>query len=175
MMTGRSPLECRLYIELHPCDCGGSGSIIDITDRVVTHEGTLCARYAGCCSACGEDREYLFALDPEIPAPDAFGGVNPSTIIDAGQYLAASERAARQVRLDGSLEDRASDRPSLARAIACLQEVMKWIPPGHDSVPASALFTVEGRRAHADEPGRFRRVRLAAVLAAYREMLLRTG
>jgi hypothetical protein len=96
MMTGRSPLECRLYIELHPCDCGGSGSIIDLADRVVMREVALCALYAGRCSACGEDREYLFELDPEIPAPGSFGGSRPSTIIDAGQYLAASERAARQ-------------------------------------------------------------------------------
>ena len=173
MITGRSPLECRLYIELHPCDCGGS--VVDITDRVVTHEGTLCARYAGRCSGCGEAREYLFALAPEIAAPDAFGGMKPSTIIDAGQYLAASERAARQVRPDAPPEDRASTRASLARAIACLEEVMKWIPHGEDSVPASAFFTEEGRRVHADEPGRFRRVRLGAVLAAYREMLVRTS
>ena len=172
-MTGRSPLECRLYIELHPCDCGGP--VIDITDRVVTHEGALCARYAGRCSECGEGREYLFALAPEIAAPDAFGGATPSTIIDAGQYLAAAERAARQVRPGGPPEDGASARASLARAIACLEEVMKWIPPGEDAVPASAFFTDEGRRIHSDEPNRFRRVRLAAVLAAYREMLLRAS
>jgi hypothetical protein len=170
-MTGRSPLECRLYIELHPCECGGP--VVDITDRVVMREETLCARYTGVCSACGKDREYLFALAPEIAAPDAFGGVRPSTIIDAGQYLAASERAARQVRPGGPPEEGASARASLARAIACIEEVMKWIPPGDESAPASAFFTEEGRRVHDDEPGRFRKVRLAAVLAAYREMLLR--
>jgi hypothetical protein len=173
MTTARSPLECRLYIELHPCDCGGS--VIDITDRVVMHDDTLCARYSGRCSACGQSREYLFALDPEIPAPDSFGGRKPSTIIDAGQYLAASERAAKQVPLDGPSEDRAAARALLTRAIACLDEVMKWIADGDDRVPMSAFFTGEGRRIHADEPGRFRRVRLLAVLAAYRELMLRMG
>jgi hypothetical protein len=173
MTTGRSSLECRLYIELHPCDCGGS--VIDITDRVVMHDDTLCARYSGSCSACGQSREYLFALDPEIPAPDAFGGANPSTIIDAGQYLAASERAAKQVQLGGSPADSVAARSLLARAIACLEEVMKWIPDGDERVPMSAFFTSEGQRVHASEPGRFRRIRLLAVLATYRELLLRMG
>lgn len=145
-MTARSPLECRLYIELHPCDCGGS--VVDLTDRVVRRDETLCARYTGRCSACGKD---------------------------PGQYLAASERAARQVRPGGPLEDRASARSLLGRAIACLEEVMKWIPPGEDRVPASAFFTEEGRRVHSDEPGRFCTARLVAVLSAYREMWLRTG
>lgn len=172
-MTARSPLECRLYIELHPCDCGGS--VVDLVDRVVMRDETLCARYTGRCSACGKDREYVFALHPEVAAPDAFGGAATSTIIDAGQYLAASERAARQVRPGGPLEDRASARRLLGRAIACLEEVMKWIPPGEDRVPASAFFTEEGRRVHSDEPDRFRTARLAAVLSAYREMWLRTS
>jgi hypothetical protein len=171
MITGRSPLECRLYIELHPCDCGGP--LIDITDRVVMHDDTLCARYSGLCSACGQRREYLFALDPEIASPDAFGGTKPSTIIDAGQYLAASVRAAKQVQLDGPHEDREAARASLTRAIACLDEVMKWIPDDNDRVPMSAFFTGDGQRIRADEPGRFRRVRLLAVLATYREMLRR--
>jgi len=170
MITGRSPLECRLYIELHPCDCGGS--FVDITDRVVMSEDTLCARYSGHCSACGQRRDLLFALDPEIPAPDSFGGRKPSTIIDAGQYLAASERAAKQVQVDGPPEDHAAARASLTRAIACLDEVMKWIPDDDERVPMSAFFTSEGRRIRAAEPGRFRRARLLAVLAAYREMLL---
>ena len=136
-------------------------------------EDTLCALYTGRCSACGHEREYMFVLGPEIVSPDAFGGAIPSTIIDAGQYLAASERAARQMRPVGPLEDRASARASLGLAIACLDEVMKWIPPSEESVPPSAFFTEEGLRVHADEPGRFRRTRLAAVLAAYREMWVR--
>ena len=144
MITGRSPLECRLYIELHPCDCGGS--VADITDRVVMHDDTLCARYSGHCSACGQSREYLFALDPEIAAPDAFGGRALSTIIDAGQYLAASERAAKKVQLDGPPEDRAAARYMLTRAIACLDEVMK--DPGRRRSGADVRVLHERRPTH---------------------------
>ena len=111
----RSAPECEIEV------------LVDITDRVVTHEGALCARYAGRCSACGEGREYTVRVGPEIAAPDAFGGATPSTIIDAGQYLAAAERAARQVRPGGPPEGGSSARASPARAIACLEEVMKWI------------------------------------------------
>jgi len=117
----------------------------------------------------------LFALDPEIAALTAFGGTNPSTIIDAGQYMATSERAARQARVDPLVDEHASARVSLARAVACLDEVIKWIPAGDDQVPISAFFTTEGRRVYMEDPGRFRRERLLAVLAVYRELLLRLG
>jgi hypothetical protein len=171
MKTARTPLECRLYIELHPCDCGGA--VVDIAHRLVTRDDTLCARYQGRCLGCGKSLEYLFALHEEIAAPTAFGGTTPSTIIDAGQYMAASERAAKQVQMDGPIDQPA--RSLLTRAIACLDEVIKWIPVGEDQVPVSAFFTSEGRRVYLEDPGRFRRERLLAVLAAYRELLLRLG
>lgn len=173
MKTARTPLECRLYIELHPCDCGGA--VVDIAHRLVTRDDTLCARYQGRCLRCAKDLEYLFALDSEIAAATAFGGTTPSTIIDAGQYMAASERAAKQLQVGGPSDQQANARALLTRAIACLNEVIKWIPAGDDQVPMSAFFTSEGRRVHMEDPGRFRRERLLAVLAAFREMLLRLG
>jgi hypothetical protein len=57
----------------------------------------------------------------------------------------------------------------LGRAIACLEEVLKWIPDGEERPPASAFFTEDGLRFSREEPGRFRRPRLLAVLAAYQE------
>ncbi len=173
MKTVRTPLECRLYIELHPCDCGGA--VVDIAHRLVTQNDTLCARYRGRCLSCQKDLEYLFALHSEIAAPTAFGGTTPSTIIDAGQYMAASERAARQAQVGGSSDQQTSARALLTRAIACLDEVIKWIPVGDDQVPMSAFFTSEGQRVYMEDPSRFRRERLLAVLAAYRELLLRLG
>jgi hypothetical protein len=171
MNKARSPLECRLFIELHPCRCGGA--IGDITHRLVTRDDILCACYAGRCTHCGEQLEYVFVLDAEIVAPTAIGGTNPSTIIDAGQYMATSERAARQVRVGGSTDPKGSAKAFLVRAIACLDEVVKWMPIGTDQVPVSAFFTIEGLRLYMEDPGRFRRVPLLAVLAAYRELLLR--
>ena len=173
MNKARSPLECRLYIELHPCGCGGA--IGDITHRLVTRDDDLCASYAGRCSHCGRHLEYMFALDEEIVASTAFGGTNPSTIIDAGQYMAASERAARQVRVGGPSDHKVTAKAFLIRAIACLDEIMKWMPTEADQVPASAFFTNEGLRSYMEDPGRFSRERLLAVLGAYRELLLQLG
>ena len=173
MKKARSPLECRLYIELHPCRCGGAAA--DISHRLVTRDDELCACYAGRCSHCGSQLEYMFALDAEIAASTAFGGTNPSTIIDAGQYMEESERAARQVQVVGPSGQKVSAKAFLIRAIACLDEVVKWIPIGADQVPTSAFFTSEGLRIYTEDPGRFRRDRLLAVLAAYRELLLQLG
>lgn len=89
--------------------------------------------------------------------------------------MAASERAARQVQVDRATDQKMSAKAFLARAIAYLDEVVKWIPVGADEVPASAFFTSEGLRIYREDPGRFRRERLLAVLAAYRELLLRIG
>lgn len=173
MQTARSPLECRLYIDLHPCGCGGE--IVDIGHRMVMEGDALCARYDGRCAVCGSAARYLFALDDEVPAIDKFGGAAVSTIIDAGQYLAAADAAARQVRADPETraDERQRARVLIGRAIACVEEVVKSIPAGGDRVPEAALFTVEGRQVYDAEPGRFRRARLEAVLTAYRELQLR--
>ncbi|HWU90486.1 MAG TPA: hypothetical protein VN253_24645, partial [Kofleriaceae bacterium] len=66
-------------------------------------------------------------------------------------------------------------RTALARAIAALEEVTKFIPPGADRVPPEALFTPAGRGVYDREPGRFRIARLAAVLDVYRGLLAKLG
>jgi hypothetical protein len=81
------------------------------------------------------------------------------------KFLRESDRAARRV----------ADSPApqnlywLGRAIACLEEVLKWIPDGEERPPAWAFFTEDGLRFSREESGRFRRSRLLAVLAAYQE------
>ncbi|MEO7734627.1 MAG: hypothetical protein ABIY55_26965 [Kofleriaceae bacterium] len=91
--------------------------------------------------------------------------MEPSQLIDAGQFLRESDRAVRRVV--------GSPAPQnlywLGRAIACLEEVLKWIPKGEDRPPVSAFFTEDGLRFSREEPGRFRRPRLRAVIAAYQE------
>lgn len=43
MQVARSSLECRLYIELHPCDCGATAS--DLHHRMVMRDNRLTALY----------------------------------------------------------------------------------------------------------------------------------
>jgi hypothetical protein len=142
---------------------------------MVLRSDILCASYEGRCTSCGHRVDYLFALDDEIVPADRFGGARPSTIIDAGQYMAAAVTAAKQVSIHAGRqpEQRRLAVMRMARAVACLEEVLKWIPVGDDRIPQDAFFTPEGAHIYAREPGRFRRARLEQVLAAYRETLLR--
>ena len=59
----------------------------------------------------------------------------------------------------------------MIRAVNAREELLKFIPPGADQVPADALFTAAGKQVYLAEPGRFRRARLEAVLGAYRDTL----
>lgn len=153
MLLARTASECRLYIELNPHSCGERE--FQARSGVNRTTGGLVATYEGACPRCGEARRFEFILDdhPTPPAP-AFGGPHPSSLIDPGQFLIAAEAAAA-----------ASDQ--LATAVAALDEVIKFIPAGHDRVPATAFTSVQGRALYETEPGQFERVRLDAVLARY--------
>ena len=163
MKVARSSLECRLFIELDVCACGQTPG--ELAHRLVSRDERLVALYEGSCARCGRSLAYAFALADEIVAADKFGGMEPSQLIDAGQFLRESDRAVRRV----------VNAPApqnvywLGRAIACLEEVLKWIPDGEDRPPATAFFTEDGLRFSREDPGRFRRPRLRAVLAAYQE------
>jgi hypothetical protein len=171
-LVARSSPECHLYIELHPCACGEH--VLDTRHRLVSLEDGLGAVYEGTCARCGTARRFEFVLDPEIPPGDKFGGVRPSLLIDAGQYLAVADDASKRVPANVSRLDEAQRRAArrwMSRAVNALEEVTKAIPAGADAVPASAMFSDLGKAMHAREPGRFRRPRLEAVLQVYRDIL----
>ena len=140
MKVARSSLECRLFIELDVCPCGQTPG--ELAHRLISRDERLVALYEGSCAGCGRSLAYAFPLANEIVAADKFGGMDPSQLIDAGQFLRESVCAVRRVV--------ATPAPQnlywLGRAIACLEEVLKWIPEGEDGPPASAFFTEDGRR-----------------------------
>ncbi len=169
MLIARSSPECHLYIELHPCACGEARR--PAQHRLESRGDALVAAYDGSCPKCARPRRFEFALDPEIPPGGKFGGAKRSQIIDAGQFLAVAEAAARSVPEDSSrLDDigRLRARSLMLRAVAALEEVLKFIPPDGDRVPAESLFSAAGKACYLAEPGRFRRPRLEAVLGVYR-------
>lgn len=170
MEIARSSAECHLYIELHPCACGDTRGPTE--HRLESRDDGLVAVYAGPCPRCGTARRFELSLDPEIVPGGTFGGARPSQIIDAGQYLAVADAAARAVPSSTSgLDDRARQqaRAQMRRAVAALEEVLKFVPPGADHVASEALFSTSGKALYRAEPGRFRKSRLEAVLRAYRE------
>ena len=110
---------------------------------------------------CGTARRFEFALDDEIVPFDVFGGARPSSILDAGQFLAIADAHSKVMPATAH---------HLDRAIAALAEVIKLIPEGADRVPAESVTSPQGRAIYEREPGRFRRARLEAVLGVYRSL-----
>jgi hypothetical protein len=157
---------------LHPCSCGDAR--VPKQHAVVQGEVGLIARYDGDCPRCGLARRFDFVLDPDLPPPDAYGGDKPSQIICPGQFALHSDMLASRWPANPAAitpVDRGRARDDLAWAIRALEEVEKLIPPGADAVPANAFTSEEGRAAYAAEPGRFRKLRIGARLAAYRQIL----
>jgi hypothetical protein len=169
MLIARSSAECRLYIELHPCECGAAWRQLE--HSLDYAEDSLIAVYQGSCEKCGRARRFEFELAPDISPNGKFGGDSPSRIIDAGEFLAVADAAARAVPGDVSrlgLDERRRARLLIGRAVAAMEEVLKFIPAEADRVPAESLLSAAGKEMHRAEPGRFRKPRLDAVLGAYR-------
>ncbi len=167
----RTNAEAHLFMDLRPCACGERR--FARTSSVVTIDGALASRYTGGCARCGTARQFEFLLPDHVLQPPAtgvvFGGAEPSALLDPGEWLSVADDHARSVPLGSKLDGDAlrTARHRLATAIAALDEIRKFAPPGAVEVPHAAFTTPLGRAIWDKEPGRFRLVRLDAVRAAY--------
>ncbi|MFF7359064.1 hypothetical protein ACFZA1_41695 [Streptomyces filipinensis] len=162
MLTARSSSEAHLYMDLHPCTCG-SGDF-ERRHRLEQHGNDLVAVYEGVCRQCGENRRFVFRMAEEIPPPPpAFGGPEPSQIIDPGEFAEVafriSESAGVQL-LNTPESEQHKLRGAVAYSVAAFEEILKFIPPGQDAVPAEAFTSERGRARYQREPGKFARRRL---------------
>jgi len=171
----RTNREAHLYMDIHPCACGEVR--FDRHSSVVHLDGDLGSRYTGPCARCGKPREFTFRLPEQILMPSGdevrFGGDRPSELIDAGEWLwiadaYAKVAPAQSTGLDSEHVRRA--QLELSTAAAAMDEVLKFLPPGEDAVPASACWTARGLSLYDQEPGRFRAVRLRAVRDTYQDL-----
>jgi hypothetical protein len=165
--VARTRDEAHLYLDLHPCACGSAETAWHTALADVG--GELVSRYTGGCADCGREREYLFGLpEGETMAGDfpTFGGAEPSQLLDAGEWLWVADLTAGNVPAD----DPAAAGQALAIATAAVEEVIKFIPAGHDEVPGDAFWSPQGRGVRAAEPGRFALDRLLVVRDTYREL-----
>ena len=163
-------------MELRPCSCGRK--FIGDASSVVEKDGKLISLFSWNCAACGNAREFEFLI-PETTeyttTPDhCYGlGTECSKIVDAGQFLATSDRFSQGPATppaDPAARQRAADQ--LGWAIAAMEEVLKFIPPGDRSEPpASAMWSADSRRLKSAMPGQFQRFRLEARLGAYKDLL----
>jgi hypothetical protein len=155
-MLARTIAEARLYMDLQPCDaCGylGFAGSMAAARAVV--------RFSGQCPRCKSQRAFTFQLPDR--SYEGFGGADPSALLDPGEWLVVADLAARHSPVP--------DAADYALAAAAIDEVLKFIPSGADTVPPDALHTATGRAAYQQEPGRFHRSRLAAVADSYRRHL----
>lgn len=162
----RSGDEAHLYLDLHPCSCGSADTVWESAPGSV--DGEPVARYSGTCPGCEAEREFLFGL-PEREAPPVrfptFGGPEPSQLLDAGEWMWVADLTAGSVPAD---EPREAEQ-ALAIAMAAVEEVIKFIPPGEDEVPERAFWSDRGRRVRGAEPSRFLLDRLLVVRNTYRD------
>jgi hypothetical protein len=174
LRLARTTEEAHLYMDLHPCECGELR--FPRTSAVIeTSDGDLASRYTGTCPQDGAQREFTFRLPKQIMMPPRdglvrYGGAEPSELIDPGEWLSVADAYARSVPADPAslaADGPAQARAMLNRAVAAIDEVLKFIPDGEDRVPEAAFTTDRGRAAYAKEPGRFRRPRLEAVRTTY--------
>jgi len=149
-------------MDLHACpECGD----VEVAwgEALVEEDGVLGRRYHGPCARCGQPREFVFAL-PSRPTPPrpgqqvTFGALtDTSELFDAGQWLAIAEMMTLAAGLDVPEAERAE---SLTIAIACVDEVLKFLSAGVDEPPAAAFWSAEGRSEYDRDPGRFARAAL---------------
>ena len=165
--VARSRDEAHLYLDLHPCDeCGSIDTAWD--SALVVLDGELTNRYAGTCAGCGTGRRFWFGLPERETMPagyPTFGGAEPSQLLDAGQWRWVADLTSGELPAD----DPGEARRSLAIAVAAVEEVVKFIPPGGNDVPQRAFWSEQGRQAYDAEPSRFTLDRLLADRTAYRE------
>jgi hypothetical protein len=150
-LYARSSAEAHLYMDQQPCGCGASE--FERHAAVIVDGDALCSRYAGPCRQCGRLREFVFVLPealPPVTAQLAYGGSEPSRLLDPGEWLAVAD----------------ADPPS---ARAAIEEVLKFLPEAADRVPDDAFHSARGRAVRDAGAERFRRDRLETALAELRD------
>lgn len=165
--VARSESEAYLYILLRPCERCGEAEFAPPLELGSAGEH-LVGRCAGPCAGCGVRREFVFRLDlvdSGSPEERIFGDARRSSLVDPGEWLWLSDRMVATVPPEPAelaAEPRREAADHLRTAAAAVSEAIKFIPDGHDGVPYAAFTSERGRGVHAQQPGRFRRVRLEA-------------
>lgn len=161
--------EAQLFVELRACACGGGQAVAD--HELQQRGGEMVARFRSTCSSCDGQQDYEVVVPSKQVLPQAFGGPEPSTLVDPGEFLWASDQAAARVPVDVSRLDqgeRSAAAGALRYAIATLDEVIKFIAVGAHRVPAEAFTTELGRAMYQADPERFTVTGLREQIASYR-------
>lgn len=117
------------------------------------------------CPGCGRPRAFTFRTFGH-PLKGAYqrrelGGPSPSEVIRPGQFLAELERMRALLGDDIAVEQLApvawrAAAASTDRAVTCILELVKFLPPGGDAIPDGFLGP-EDRADRAGRPERYAR------------------
>jgi len=133
---------------------------------------------AGPCTRCKQRRAFTWVTDgdPRVePPPRQLGDARPSQIIRVGQLVAELDRVLPLVRERPESLDRASwyaGSAALDRATTCLNELLKFVPPGMRTIPDTKL-TADERADRAARRERYTRAWLQAELDRLIALLIR--
>jgi hypothetical protein len=172
-LIARSMSECHMYMDLQPCPHCGEAEFSWTRHEAGIRDGQKTSAYEGECPTCRAARRFEFiVLDPTL-APPALGGPESSQIIDPAEFLAVGDHAARLAVVGpGATPDEIADAHDAAvDAVAAVEEILKFIPPGADVVPETAFRTSAGVARLVANPMRFSRRTLEAVLIDRRQVL----
>jgi hypothetical protein len=159
-------------MELNPCQCGAT-TFGWAPSRATRDGGRTVATYDGDCPDCESRRSFCFTLPEKPVTPPAFGGDEPSSLIEPHTFLALSRRATRLAAADPYTLPVVTAELTLsliAIAVAALEEVLKFIPPHADAVPVEAFVSSAGRTTLELAPQDYQRATLAARLATLEEL-----
>jgi uncharacterized protein YjbI with pentapeptide repeats len=172
----RSLIEMRFAVGLYPCTGCGSREVGTLELR----GGGAVRIFSGPCPRCRTTREVRFRVSREpgtLPSPARYelGGPQPSAIITPHQLVEEHDRLGpRIVDAPESLAPAAwrANLELVNRAATCVVELLKFIPPGADTVPDGALDAT-GKRDRTARPEKYQRGALEQLKARYLGLVAR--
>lgn len=162
----RTVAEARLYLALTVDDAGQEEPPVEGPEGWTVRSG-------------GVEVFVPYASEAEARHEGERFGVGRSELLDPGQWrLAGAGYARRALADDFEYTEEPGDENLFRRVVSgwetardAVGEVLKFVPPGEDEVPAEAFWTEEGRAAREAEPDSFRRARLIDDMAFYQQNL----
>lgn len=175
LRLARSSSEAYLYMARRPCEhCGTADFLPDRSASEIVGD-VLARRYEGACKQCGTPREFVFRVPDEPSAPvtaeRGFGDSRPSELLDPGEWLEMADAILAAIPVSPAGLTDAQRREAYAdldAGAAALEEVLKFVRDGDDSVSPFAFWTERGRRFSLDSRWRFNAERLRGSLANVR-------
>lgn len=152
----RTPAEERLYIDLHPCECGEVRTESE-SHALLEYAGALASQHRDSCRGCGHSRRFAFLL-PDWPLQSPtfrFGDDMPSAIIDPGEWLWIADISATATLQEAGSE--VERREGMEYAAAAAAEVLKFLAPGADDIPDHLFPSDLGKAVRKACPSAFRR------------------